>query len=204
MKKFKILFLLIAFCNVFHAGAQTSSEVLDKAVSVLTKSSGLSCSFKIDSREGDIKGNFKSAGNKFKLETQMGTTWFDGIDMWTLNPRSKQITLVKPTKSEINEINPFSYMNSYKNAYRSGFSKRKDNNRFLVVLNPKNTKDNIKAVEIAINKKTFLPERFIIRDKNDQVTTLYINSLNINSSFPASSFVCPVQDYKEFELVDLR
>lgn len=194
----------MAFAATLASFAQNAAEVLDKAVANITKASSVNCSFKIESADGKLNGTFKSSGKKFKLETPVSTTWYDGKDMWTSNPRSKQITLVKPDSQEINEVNPFAYLNSYKGKYKVFFSKHKDNNRYLVLLNPKNTKDEIKAVEIAINKKTYLPERFIIRDRYDKVTTLYVNSLTLTSANPPATFVCPVESMKDYEVVDLR
>lgn len=205
MKRFRFVFLLLSLFFAFgNLRAESSIDILDKAVKNIKSASGISSSFKITSPNGNVTGTFKSDGKKFKLETPLGTTWYDGTSMWTANNRSKQITLVTPTADEISEVNPFAYLNSYKSKYKTGISKRKDDNRHLVLLNPKNSKDNIKAVEVAINKKTYLPERFIIRDKNDNVTTVYVNSLSVKASNPASTFVCPVNSYPGYEVVDLR
>lgn len=204
MKLTKILILLGCFLGVFTANAQTSSQVLDKAIANLSKATSINCTFKITGDNGNFNGTFKSSGKKFKLETPYGTTWFDGSNMWTSNPRSKQITLVNPSTAEVNEVNPFSYMNSYKSQYTTGYSKYTDNDVYRVVLNPKSSKSEVKAVEIAINKKTYLPQRFIIRDKNDKRTYIYINSLSTTSNNPGSTFVCPTNSMKDYELVDLR
>lgn len=202
--KLKYLIICLFSLCALSMSAEKSWEVLDKAVAKLAKSPGVNSNFKIVSDNGNITGSFKSSGKKFKLETSVGTTWFDGKNMWTSNPRSKQITLVNPTTSEINEVNPFAYMNGYKGKFKTGFSRREDPQNFLIVLNPLNSKENIKAVEIAVNKKNYLPQRFIIRDNNDKITTIYINSLNIKASNQASIFICPVNSMNDFELVDLR
>lgn len=184
--------------------AQTASSVMDKAVGKLKGASSVNCKFKIDGSGNSVNGTFKSSGRKFVLDTPIAKTWYDGNNMWTSNSQSKEITLVNPSQQEVNEVNPFAYMDSYKSKYTVAFSKRKDATRHLVLLNPKNKKDDIKAVEIAINKKTMLPERFIIRDKRDKVTTVYINALSLKTNNPASIFQCPVASYKDYEVVDLR
>jgi len=145
-----------------------------------------------------------NSGNKFKLKTQGGTTWYDGHNMWTANHTSKEITIVEPTQQEVRESNPFSYLESYKSEYNVFFSRRKESTRHLVLLNPKNKGSEIKAVEIAINKKTYLPERFIIRDRNDRVTTVEVTSLKLMGKQTVSTFTCPVNNMKDYEVVDLR
>lgn len=205
MKIFRILltFVLTSFV-AFACNAQSAASVLDKAVAKLSKASSVNCSFSVSGDGGSTSGSFRSSGSKFQLKTPAGTTWFDGRNMWTSNSRTKEITLVNPSQQEVNEINPFAYLNSYKSKYITGFSKRKDNNRYLVLINPRDKKDPIKAVEIAINKKTFLPERFIIRDRNNKVSTVYVKSLSITNKNPASDFICPVSSMSDYELIDLR
>lgn len=206
-KKLKLRYIIIILCvtaAIFPGFAQNASSVLDKAVEKLKGASSVNCKFKIESAGQNINGTFKSSGQKFVLETPVSKTWYDGKSMWTSNSKSKEITLVNPSQSEVNEVNPFAYMNAYKSKYIVGFSKRKDKDRYLVVLNPRNKKDDIKAVEVALNKKTMLPERFIIRDRKDNITTIYVNALSLKTTNPSSLFQCPVASLRDYELVDLR
>ena len=183
--------------------ALAPDEVLGRAVGKLSKSGNVDCKFAITGNNGSINGSLSASGRKFRMTTSMGSTWYDGKNMWTSNPETKEITIVNPTEGEVRESNPFSYLDSYASHYRLFFSKRKDDARYLVLLNPKSAKSDIKAVEVAVNKKTFMPERFIIRDRNDNVTTINIKSLSL-ASYPQGTFVCPVDKMKDYELIDLR
>lgn len=204
LRYFTILLSLL-FIPLSTFSAETPRQVIDKAISKINGIRGIKASFNISGNEfSNVSGSFEGNKQKFKLSTPQGITWYNGTDMWTSNVRSKQITLVHPTVEEINEVNPFAYLNSYKGKYKVFFSKRKDANRYLVLLNPVNSNDNIKAVEIAINKKTYLPERFIIRYKNDKRTTVTVTSLNTNYNATDAIFVCPVNNMKDYELIDLR
>lgn len=202
--KTKFLFLLLVLLSgVPAAYAVTPDEVLGKAVAKINKSNSVDCRFTISGSNGSLNGSLSASGRKFRMTTPMGTTWFDGSNMWTSNAKTKEITLVCPTDGEVRESNPFSYLESYKSQYRLFFSKRKDATRHLVLLNPKSARSDIKAVEVAVNKKTFMPERFIIRDRNNNVTTINIQSLSLTSA-PQVTFVCPVDKMKDYELIDLR
>ena len=196
-----VLLLLVALPAICAGNA---AQVLDKAVGKLKGSSSVECAFKVSGNSQSVTGNLKTAGQKFKLTTSAGTTWYDGKSMWTANPASKEITLVEPSQQEVRESNPFSYLDGYKSTFNIYFSRRKDASRHLVLLNPKTKSSEIKAVEIAINKKTYLPERFIIRDRNDRVTTIEITSLRLTGKSPEATFTCPVKQMKDYELVDLR
>lgn len=204
LKRFITLFFAFICFLTVHAQSETAQSVFEKAVGKISGTSGLNTSFKINSPEGNISGSLKISGKKFRLDTSYGSTWYDGKNMWTSNKSSHQITLVNPTVSEITEVNPFAYIDSSKGKYKIAFSRRTESGRYLLLLNPKNSKENYKAVEIAVNKKTYLPERFIIRDKNDKITTVNINSLTLNGKYKDKEFICPVESMSDYEFVDLR
>lgn len=200
-----LLLLALMAAGIAIVSAQNAAQVLDKAVTKVRKASSVNCGFRIESKgSAALSGTFESSAGKFRLKTPAGTTWYDGRDMWTSNPRTKEITVVKPSDAEVSEVNPFAYLDSWKSKYVVGFSRRKDAARHLVVINPKDRNSDIKAVEIAVNKKTYLPERFIIRDRNDNVSTVYINTLTLTAKNAASLFECPVGSMSDYEVVDLR
>lgn len=203
--KSRLMALLVALlCLNAVAFAQSSAEILDKAISRLSKASSVNCSFAISGASGKFSGDFKSSGNKFTMSTPYGKTWYDGEKMWTSNPKTREITLVNPSSDEISEANPFAYLKGYKGKYKTGLSRRKDDNCFLVLINPKSGNENFKSVEIAVNKKTYLPERFIIRDNNDHITTVNVRSLSLKNKNAATEFICPVASMSDYELIDLR
>jgi outer membrane lipoprotein-sorting protein len=200
----KIVALLVAFVTMSCVClAQTPVEVLDKAVNKINAAGNIDCKFTLIGDNGSVNGSLAAQGRKFRMTTPLGSSWYDGVNLWSSNPKTKEITLVNPSENEVREANPFSYLTSYKSEFRLFFSKRKDSSRYLVLLNPKARNSDIKAVEVAVNKKTFLPERFIIRDRNDNVTTVNVQSLSLKKN-ANESFKCPVGSMADYELVDLR
>lgn len=197
-----LICILGAISPVF---SQSASSILDQVASKLKNSKSVQCSFSVEGNGSrTINGRILASGNMFRLESPAGTTWHDGQTMWTSNNSTKEITIVKPSASEIRETNPFAYLDQYKNEFVLFFSRRKDPSHHLVLLNPRSVKSNVKAVEIAVNKKTMLPDRFIIRDRNDNISTVKINSLKLGSNVKASDFACPASRMTEYEIVDMR
>lgn len=196
--------MLLLLSLPFIASAQSAASILDKAAAGVSKSGKISCEFTVKSRSGAVKGSFSSEGEKFRLHSPQATTWYDGKNMWTANNSTKEITLVNPSSDEVRQTNPFSYLRNYKKEYNVFYSKRKDNRRYLLLLNPRSANSEIKAVEIALNKKTLMPERFIIRDKQENVTTVTITSLSLKSNPGPEGYTCPVKAMSDYELVDLR
>lgn len=184
--------------------AQNAVQVLDKAIAKLSSAPGVTCSFTASGDGGNVKGTLKTGGEKFHLSTPASKTWYDGRTMWTANAQTKEITIVNPTAEEISQVNPFAYLRGVRGNYRMAFSKRKEAGKHLVVLNPVRKGEGIKAVEVALDKTTLLPVRFIIRDDNDRRTTINVSGLNLKGGNAPSDFICPSKNLKGYEVVDLR
>lgn len=200
------IFIILAclVISALQAYPNHAMQILDKAASKVEGNGALSCSFTLHGTTRQASGLYKSSGSKFALDVSGMRTWYDGKNMWTLNPSTKEVTLFVPTAEELAEVNPLSYLHSYSRGYRVLFSKRKDNARHLILLNPVKANSPVKAVEIAVNKKTLLPERITIRNRNDIVTTVEIKSLKLGVNVQKDSFTYSPAAFPGYELVDLR
>lgn len=200
----KLFCIIIALMCGLTAFSQSASQVLNDALANIRKGKGITCDFVLTANGQNISGTLKSVGNKFSIQTPAGSTWYDSKNMWTSNYSTKEITLVNPTSSEIQEANPLSYLQSNSTDYVIAFSKHKIAGQYIVILNPKKKNTGIKAVEISIGQSSKLPSRIRIRDSRDNISSLKISKLNLNATIPNSAFVCPVSSLKGYELVDLR
>ena len=197
------LLAIVTFSSV--AMAETPASVLKKVSSKITSGKGLSCTFSVSGNGSQsASGTLTSSGSKFSIISNASSVWFDGKTMWTLNPSTQEVTVTEPTQSEIAESNPLTYITGYSSQYNLYYSKRKEAGRYLVVLNPKTSGTGVKAVEIAVNSKTYNPTRIIIRFDDDRRSTINISKLNYNASVSSSSFTYPASKYKGYEIVDLR
>lgn len=182
----------------------TPAEVLQKTVAKLDAAPGISSRFTAKGSQGSLSGTIVMDGTRSYMEfQQQGRQWFNGKTLWTLNPNTKEVTVSNPEPSELRDANPFLYLRDYSKEYRLFFSKRKEAGRYLVLLNPRG-KSNVKAIEVAVNTRTFLPERFMVRMQDDQVSTVDISQLNLAKKCTAADFTFPAAKYKEYEIVDLR
>ena len=172
----------------FTSYAITPQEVMQQMVGKIKGAKGITGNFRVSGDQGSAAGSFKFDGTRTYIESgQFGKQWFDGKTLWTLNPNT-----------------PLIYLNGYNSTYRLFFSKRKEAGKYLVLLNPKNKNADIKAIEVAIDTKTLLPERFIVRTNEDIRSTVYITNLNLNGKLPQSTFTFPAAKYKDYEIVDIR
>lgn len=205
MNTVRIVLILSLLC-LMQSGASAvgfASKIIDN---VAAKFAGkdVICGFTVSAEGQSLNGELSVSGRKFKLVTPRSTTWFNGKEMWVSNSDTREITLVEPTSEEISESNPFEYLNSYKRDYNVYMSRNKDDACHVILLNPKNKSGQIRAVEIAVNKKTLLPEQFRIRDASNHITVIKVTSLKTGVKLPSNGFSCPVGQMTDYELIDLR
>lgn len=204
VRKYLLLTMLMA-ATAFACIAESPAEVIGKATAKINASRGMAGHFRASGSGGDISGTFRFDGRRSFMEVpSVSTTWYDGKTLWTLNARNKEVTVSIPEPQELREINPLLYIRNVNNDYRLFFSKRKEKGRYLVLLNPRNTKTGIKAVEVAVNASTYAIERLIIRDSDDNVSTLNLSNVSYTRRFLDSDFTYPAEKYKGYELIDLR
>lgn len=207
MKYLKIIIFSLLIGIYGFAYGITPAEVMHKAVKKIGNSNGITGTYTISGSGNQINstGNFKFNNRKSFIDMAGGgKVWYDGKDMWTLNPKTKEITVTSPDDDEIGEINPLTYILNYTDNYNLFFSKRKESGKYLVLLNPKDKNSDIKAIEIGVNSNTYIPEHVIIRDKKDNRITVGLSNLNYNVKIKDSDFKFPVRDFKEYEVIDLR
>lgn len=197
--------MLATLLAVMPAYAITPQEVMQKAVAKIKGASGISGKFNAKGENGSVSGAFRFDGKRSYIETpNIGKSWFDGKDMWTVNDNNKEITISRPEASELKDANPLLYVTGYSDDYRLFFSKRKEKGRYLVLLNPRHAGSDVKAIEIAIDDRTFMPERLIIRSSNDARSTVNFSNLTYTRKFMNSDFTFPAARYSGYETVDLR
>lgn len=208
MKYKRILTLLLSvvlLSSGFAVCAETPASVMQKAAKKINSSKAISCSFSISgSSSNSVTGTLTASGNKFTIQTGASSVWYNGSNMWTLNPSTREVTLTVPTQSEIAESNPLSYINSYSSQYNLYFSKRTESGSYLVLLNPRSSGSGIKAVEVAINKSSYTPTRIIVRYDDDRRATVKLGTINYKASVSSTSFTYPASKYSGYEVVDLR
>lgn len=102
--------------------AQTAHQVLDQTASKLKASGGIEAQFEATqfvgvTENGTVGGQICVQGNRFKLTSPSITTWFDGRTQWTLLTGSDEVNVSTPTDAEIQQMNPYTFINLYKKGY---------------------------------------------------------------------------------------
>ncbi len=215
MNKNMLISAILSMSSVLGFGQNSSQakNILDKACALYEKSKGVSFSFKMTST--DAKGNSYrpqsgkafAKGNKFRLDTDESTVWFDGKTQWVLMKELKEVNVSNPTSDEIASMSPLALLNTYKSGYmlsaptvRTIGGKSAD----AITLTPNGSKGDFREISIAIDKSSGAVLQIVFTFKNGSGTKIDISAYNTNYNFPDTDFVFDKKNHKEVEIVDLR
>lgn len=195
--------VMLAAWPVAARAALTAEQVAQKAASVVADAKGLDVAFTLTVKGKTEKGSVKSAGQKFCVTLPDVTTWYNGRDLYTYNPRIGETTVSAPTAQELLDTNPLLYVRGGGSAYSYSFSPVRRNGKYVVDLTPRNSKNAVRKLTFTINSTTFKTERIVVTTSGG-AATIEITSFIVGSPAPASTFEYPAKRYPNVEIIDLR
>ena len=198
MKKICILILTALISTVVTA--QTAKTVLDKAAAHITVKEGVKANFKMQGGIGNTSGSILIKGKKFHATTPQAIVWFDGKTMWTYMKKNEEVNVSNPTEAQLQAINPYNFINLYKNGYNSTLNNTGNSYVVHLTTNAKNRK--IKELFVTIDKKSYHPTQVkLLQGKN--WTIFDITDLS-KSKVSDSQFRFNAKDFPKAEVIDLR
>ena len=207
--------ILLSFCLAAAATgatwAQTARQVLDETAAKLKNSGGIEASFegtqfKGLQENGTTNGHIYVQGNKFKISSDALTTWFDGKTQWTLLTGSDEVNVSTPTPAELQQVNPYSFINIYKQGYTLKLAPTNYRGKACheVRLVAQNTAEPIQLLILVIDKQTLLPQSIRLKDKQGEWTRIRVNSLRTGRRWGDATFKYDPKQHPGVEIVDLR
>lgn len=202
-----VLMLMLSMVFSSNACAQDGRAILDKAAASLKKG-GVEVQFKATtykglSPQGSSQGTLKYSGSKFAVSTSEAEVWFDGKSQWTILKSSNEVNLTEPTAQEIQQINPMSFVNLYRQKSK------------YTVKDVTYGGQASKEVTVVPNKKTAFRQLIVIVSNNQvrnirmldakgQWVQFKINSLKTGQHFSADVFKFDEKKFPQVEIIDLR
>ena len=200
--RWMVLWALFAFhCSLFTSQtvAQTAKAVLDKTASVVSNKSGAKASFTIKGDQMNASGTIAIKGRKFQAATPQASIWFDGKTQWTYLKKNDEVNIATPSVEEQQAINPYNFINMYKNGYK--YTMEKKNGHFIVHLTASGKK-SISEMYITINQKSYVPSQ--VRYKTGK-GWIIIDIRNFKAASLADGlFRFNAKDFPNAEVIDLR
>ncbi|MBE6256942.1 MAG: cell envelope biogenesis protein LolA [Prevotella sp.] len=196
----KICFLIAATLISAATFAQTAKSVLDKAAANITVKSGVQAKFKMTGSMGNTSGTIAIKGRKFHATTPQAIVWFDGKTQWTYMKNNDEVNVTTPTESQLQAINPYNFINLYKNGYDATLnSSGKD---YVVHLTASTKDKKIRELFITVNKSSNTPTQVKLL-QGTKWTIFDISDLK-KQSVPDSQFRFNAKDFPQAEIIDLR
>lgn len=200
---FTILLMALGLFPDSSYAAVTAEEVVQKAAAVINNSKSINADFTLSTNGHSTKGVIKSRGNKFTMRLPEVSTWYNGKDLYTYNPRTVETTITVPTAQELLESNPLLYVKGGAGGYSYSFSPQKQSGKYIVNLVPRNKKSNIKKLTFIVNAKTFQAEKIVV-EMNGGETIINVTSFKTGEVISDSEFEYPKAKFPKAEIVDLR
>lgn len=210
MKIKSLLFALGMLCLVLPVVAQQpdARDILDRAADAFRKESGVKIAFSVRAPEGNSNGSIRLKGDKFLLETEGVTTWFDGRTQWTYLASGDEVNISEPTPEELQGINPYAWLSLYDKGYKLKVAKignASDNTTYKVVMTATERSQDIQCIILYIEKGSFCPLKFsMVQRGSKDAVMVFINSCQTGKNYADSLFVFDKKAYPTAEIIDLR
>lgn len=209
MKKI-LLSCCLSLVTTFNAYAQDAKAILDKTASTLKSAGGIQAHFQTTSYKGNqangtAEGDIWLDGSRFKVYSEMFTSWYDGKTQWTLMGGSNELNISTPTEAERQSINPYAFVNIYKNGYQCMARNVIYNgmNCHEVQMTAKDHRKELQEVRLIINPQ-HLPVSIRMKQKKGDWIRIRVSNIRTKQRFNSSFFRFNEKDYPQVEIVDLR
>ena len=208
----KYLLIILSLIWTVTLSAQNSAEkLLRKTVSRMEKDGGISMSLDAEIKNDDntdrIDLVLKMSGTSFYVEEDDNLMWFDGKTLWRGNDFGdgiEEIYITEPAPEEKARYDIISLLSKHQGFSVSG------NGTDTFVLSASNSErsvEGIRTVSVKVDPKTYVLKSINVvfaQELGNISATVTVKDYNPEQKFDNKVFTCPVKDYKDAEIIDLR
>lgn len=209
----KIRYFFAFICTLFLtlpmlAQQLDAKAVLDRAAVNFEKAGSIKAEFTVRTSEGNSAGVICLKGEKFFLEADGVSTWFDGHTQWSYLASSDEVNVSEPTPEELQSLNPYALLYLYRQGYKL---KLEDGLReagkpvYKVVMTATDRRQDLQCIILYIAKDSFEPLKISMAQRGGRNTAvILIDSYQTGKSYPDTLFVFNKKAYPTAEWIDLR
>ena len=187
----------------YYLGAQTdrkAEEVLDKALSELSKTSGIRADF-----AGTEQGFLLLKGEKFYLNSGGIQSWYDGKTQWSYVADTEEVNISHPTQEELQAINPYLILMRYKTDFDynyKGTQTRHGVKGHEIVLTPKHS-GNREVIRVFISH-SHQPLAIQVEQDGRTMSEINVIKYQTNQKLEDGMFRFNKSLYPNAEIIDMR
>lgn len=197
--------LLLIFLALLPGIAEADSDTpfLDKAVDKIKNSPSLTADFTVSSGGNTANGTITMSKSRFALVSPQGSIWYDGKTLWNHLHSSNEVNISEPTPDELQEINPFAFLNSVKANFNCRTLKSNQPGTTVIEMKAKKNGSSISKAVVTFNTSTLLPSKINLTiDGRNAVVN--VKSIKTGKTIPSSSFRFNPDLFPTAEIIDLR
>ena len=208
----KYLLLIFSLC-ILPLSAQNSAEkLLQKTVSKLEKDGGISMKLDAEVKNEGTTDHIEleiklSPDGSFYVSENDNIMWFDGRTMWRGNDFGdgiEEIYITEPTPEEKAKYDIIGLLRKH-----PGFSVSGNGNEsfILTASNAARSVEGISKVTVTVDPATYVIRSLSVQfdqELGNISASAKVLEYNRDQKFDKKTFTCPVSDYKDAEIIDLR
>ncbi len=160
-----------------------------------------------DGQQYNDSGSLKldKAGNKYRIKLNAQEIISDGKSVWSILPEDKEIQ-VSEVDNSAETLGPQNLFTFYRTGYTyTALADERAGNQSLkaIQLTPTDKSSSYAKIKLRINGNNHIHD-ITVYDKASSSYTYTVNALYVNQKIPQSTFTFQKNQFKDFELVDLR
>ncbi len=209
MRKF-VITILTLICTLPLCAQNSADKLLQKTVSKLQKDGGICLTLDIETRfesgtdRTDI--TLKMADGCFVAQEDEFTMWFDGKTLWNgkdFGSGIEEIYITEPTPEEKARYDIINLLGKHQGFSVSGNG---TDTFILTASNAERSVEGIRKITVQVGSDATPKSMQIEFDQElgNISATVQITDYKANQEYKKSTFTCPVKDYKDAEIIDLR
>ena len=207
----KLLLIISTLCILPLSAQNSADKLLQKTVSKLEKDGGIAMSLhaEIKSDDGTDRTDFtlKLSGTGFYVQTDDNLIWFDGKTMWNgkdYGDGIEEIYITTPTPEEKARYDIISLLSKHQGFTVNGNG---TDTFVLIASNAQHSVEGIHTITATVDPRTnvFKAISIVFAEELGNITaTILVNEYLPDQKFDKNTFTCPVKEYKDAEIIDLR
>lgn len=213
MRKFLILLLMLPLA--LYADNDKAVKVLDTAVAKLKSDTGVQMEFVYSVFDADASLQFSEKGillidsdrlvkgkECFALLLEQLKIWCNGTAQWNYSGQTNEIYITDADSEEAQNLSPIYIMQLYKNGY--GCSMKEEAKRCVITLLPVDAEREFSQVVVTIEKESLKPVTIVLYMNGNGSAEIVMNNYKTGCAFNIKQFTCPLDEYPDAEVVDMR
>lgn len=190
-------------------------ELLDRAVERIKSDGGVQMNFEYSAYDAGGECLFTDRGvfyadcrsgdkgkERFALLLEELKIWCDGVQQWNYSAQTGEIYITAADSDEAQNLSPLYIMQLYKSGYSCSLIDEGANS--VVTLLPTDENGELSKVVLYVNKKTLQPVKMQLFIGDNGRIDIAIKGYKGGLELKDEVFVCPVNDFPNVEIVDMR